>query len=99
MNLDPDCAAVVEFSIDRNFLGQLDTLAFVFGENDWKEFVDHCRAGSFYHKSGNRHYDVVYGPVSTVTGEWWKYEQLSFHSARAISCLNRIALHVGRPRL
>lgn len=99
MNVDPDCAAVVELSIDRNALGQLDTLAFVFGEDDWKVFVDHCRAGGLYHKPGNSNYDVVYGPVSTATGEWWKFEQLSFHSGRAISLLKRVGLYLGRPRL
>jgi len=66
MNLDPRSAAVVELLIDRNRLGRLDTLAFVFGEVDWHDFVTYCRTGIRGHRGPGSYYDVVYGPVATI---------------------------------
>jgi hypothetical protein len=70
----------------------------VFGEVDWHDFVTYCRSGICGHRGSGSYYDVVYGPVSTITGEWWKYEQLSFHTTPAINQLSVVAIHLGNPR-
>ena len=59
----PERAAVIELSIDRNQLGALSTLAFVFGDSEWRDFVKHCHSGVRRHwgsRAGD-YYDVVYG--------------------------------------
>jgi len=99
VNPDPVSAAVIEFAINRNNLGQLDTLAFVLPDAGWHEFVTHCRSGADGHKGKGIYYEVVYGPISIFTGEWWKYEQLSFHSNRAARALSVQDVRIGRPRL
>jgi hypothetical protein len=97
---DPLCAAVIHYSIDRNDLGQLDTLVFVSPDQEWQDFVKHCRTTMNGHKGPGVYYDVVHGPVSTVTNESaLRLEQLSFHSISAISALNRIGVRRGTPRL
>src|SRR5690242_17840440 len=48
--LDPEAAAIVEFLVDRNGLGRLDTLAFVQPTDDWLDFVRHCRIPNRNHK-------------------------------------------------
>lgn len=101
VNINPERAAVIELSIDRNQLGALSTLAFVFGDSEWRDFVKHCHSGVCRHwgsRAGD-YYDVVYGPVSITSGEWWKYEQLSFHTSHAIRHLNVVGVHRGTPRL
>jgi hypothetical protein len=101
VNPDPGTVAVIEFSVDRNFLGQLDTLAFVLPDSEWRDFVAHCRSGAGRHKGLGRYYEAVYGPVQIVSGEWWKYEQLSFHSSPAARALTGQIkdVHLGRPTL
>lgn len=101
INIDPVRAAVVECSINRNALGRLETLAFVFGDSELQDFINHCRSGVCRHRgaSPGDYYDVVYGPASTASGEWWKYEQLSFHTSRAINYLTVVRVHPGSPRL
>jgi hypothetical protein len=99
VNPDPISAAVIEFTIDRNVLGRLDTLAFVLPDSEWQEFVAHCRSGTGGHKGKGIYYQTVYGPISIFTDEWWKYEQLSFHSNPAAGVLSIKDVRVGRPRL
>jgi len=89
--IDPLGAAVVELLIDLDDLGGLDTLAFVQPTTDWSDFVTYCRCGVTSHRPGlqSGFYDVVYGPVSTSRGTAFRdYEQLSFHTKRAVSKLN-----------
>ncbi|MBV8531239.1 MAG: DUF3990 domain-containing protein [Candidatus Eremiobacteraeota bacterium] len=99
----PISATIVEYSIDRDILAQLDALAFVGPTPDWVEFVRFCRAfGRGHNRSGGVDYDVVYGPVSNMRGEAWPdFEQLAFHTNRATSALNaaRVRSHHGSPRL
>jgi hypothetical protein len=72
--------SVVMFTVDREALGELLTLAFVRGDwyaEDYWSLVFHCRSGlpghglpkkkpSFYHdqKKHESYYDVVYGPIA-----------------------------------
>jgi Protein of unknown function (DUF3990) len=99
ININPERAAVIELSIDRNALGALETLAFVFGDSDWHEFIQYCSSGVCGHRGKGDYYDVVYGPVSITSGKWWQYEQLSFHTQRAINHLTVMRVHPGRPFL
>jgi len=98
---DPNGSAVVHFSINRNDLGDLDTLVFVSPDAEWQEFVSHCRQTLNGHKGNpGNYYDVVHGPVSTVTNESaLRLEQLSFHSARAINMLTLMSVRRGNPTL
>jgi len=98
--IDPTCAAVVQYTVDRNILGMLDTLAFVVPDQGWQDFVKNCRSSAYDHKGPGAFYQVVYGPVSTVTGETSRwYEQLSFHSDAAIRTLRFTRVRRGAPRL
>ena len=57
--------AVLGMAVDRNWLGKLDSLAFVrsAAEVDYPTFVRFCRGGCSPHRpSGD--YQVVYGPVA-----------------------------------
>lgn len=91
-------ARVVEFTVDREALGRLLTLAFVRGDwhaGDYWSLVFHCRCGLPGHGRGAKQdefYDVVYGPVAA----FWQQrsamhdsDQISFHTAPAIQLLNR----------
>ncbi|HEV3049181.1 MAG TPA: DUF3990 domain-containing protein [Longimicrobium sp.] len=87
---------VLEISIDRSALAELDTLAFVRGERDADDFwslVAHCRSGADDHgrSAQTAHYDVVVGPVAA----FWEQraamlgaDQVSFHTRRAEEMLN-----------
>jgi hypothetical protein len=98
VHADPICAAVVEHVIDRALLGDLGTLAFVFPDQDWADFVKNCRVGTFDHKGPGLYYEVVYGPVSTTGYESGRtFEQLSFHSDAAIRQLQFVQVRRGRP--
>jgi hypothetical protein len=90
--------AVIELTVAREDLAQLDTLAFVRGDfsaDDFWSFVHYCRVGATDHgRGGTRgpYYDVVYGPVaafwnqrSTISGA----DQISFHTPAADLLLNR----------
>ena len=70
---DPLEAAVVEYVIDRNDLGSLDTLAFVFPDDDWRDFVQNCRLGVFDHKGPGIYYDVVYAQYQQCR---WKLAEI-----------------------
>jgi hypothetical protein len=100
-NTDPLAAAVIEFTVDRNSLSRLSSLAFVLPTDEWREFVMHCRNGG-HHKPDGTNYDLVYGPVSTMYYTAWpNYEQLSFHSVSAIGhlVLGRAPPLRGKPTL
>lgn len=86
-------AVVISFSINRDELGDLETLGFVRGTLDYWDFMQDCRAGFPPHQRAsprNAAYDVVYGPVSL----WQQIlliqdcDQISFHTDRAIQLLN-----------
>jgi hypothetical protein len=57
--------AVLGMSVDRNWLGKLDSLAFVrsAAEVDYPTFVRFCRSGCSPHRPTGD-YQVVYGPVA-----------------------------------
>jgi hypothetical protein len=88
--------AVLEITLDRIALGQLETLAFVRGEREAEDFwslVSHCRSGATDHARHGREacYDVVIGPVAA----FWQQrvsmlgaDQISFHTERAQRLLN-----------
>jgi hypothetical protein len=93
----PNAAALVEFKVNRNALGRLETLAFVQPTSDWRDFVTHCGTGAA-HRAGEQ-YDVVYGPVwGAGTGAFPDYEQVSFHTDAAIALLQFSSIHQWRPR-
>jgi hypothetical protein len=97
---DPVCATVIEFTLDRDALGNLSTLSFVLPTDEWREFVIHCRAPGSHRPTGT-YYDVVYGPVSNNRYQAWPdLEQLSFHTPHAIASLGqaRVTLR-GRPTI
>jgi hypothetical protein len=100
---DPQCAAVLEFTIVLDALGALDTLAFVQPTPDWLDFVKFCRLPSPAHKGTSKFYDAVYGPVLLVgvdsaIADW---EQLSLHTDYAVSLLTLNPNHTlrGTPEL
>jgi len=93
--------AVVQFTVDRNKLAELDTVWFVRGSFDADDFwslVHHCRHAGGDHRRGLmrrkqpvKWYDVVVGPVAAS----WRQrlaisdaDQASFHSAAATGLLN-----------
>lgn len=88
--------AVLEISIDRGALAELDILAFVRGERDAEDFwslVAYCRSGAHDHNRpvATACYDVVIGPVTA----FWEQrvsmlgaDQISFHTHRAEELLN-----------
>lgn len=86
--LDPQSAAVVEFTIHLDALAALDTLAFVQPTPDWRSFVAYCRRTGGSHKPNNNYYHVVYGPVNSSKGMIPHHEQVSFHDDYAVSLLN-----------
>lgn len=92
------CAAVVEYEINRDKLGALGTLAFVFPEFGWHDFVKNCRTGTFDHKGPGTYYDIVYGPIYTIAYETGTaFEQVSFHSVGAIGELTFVRVRRGTP--
>jgi len=100
--LDPEGAAVVEFSVSRDGLGRLDTLVFIQPSADWLNFVRHCRIPNRNHKLiPGSYYDVVYGPLSVVGSNQAvpDSEQISFHTNAAISLLQVNGVRQGGPTL
>lgn len=94
--------AVVEFSVSRDALARVETLAFVRGDfnaDDFWSLVHYCRNGATDH--GRPHpqrpyYDVVYGPVAAFWNQRMIIagaDQISFHTPVADAVLN---LHIGR---
>ena len=88
--------AVVEFTISREALATLQTLAFVRGDfqaEDFWSFVHHCRKGATDHGRipPQRYYDVVYGPVAAFWNQRMTIaaaDQISFHTPAADTLLN-----------
>jgi hypothetical protein len=88
--------AVIAFDVSLDDLARLDTLAFVRGEFEAERFwslVWRCRQEDAHHGRviNAGWYDLVVGPVASS----WRqripmlgYEQLSFHTAVAVSLLN-----------
>lgn len=88
---------VVGFTVERDDLARLDSLWFVRGEFDADDFwslVFHCRTGGAGHGRGTKNdfYDVVVGPVAA----FWRqrvalqgYDQISFHTCKAVDVLNK----------
>jgi hypothetical protein len=91
-------AAVLRFRVSRNDLANLETLAFVRGDQnaiDYWSFVQYCRTGGQEHnRLQTLWYDVVIGPV---TGTWDRQtvipdaDQISFHTRNAEAVLNNSA--------
>lgn len=90
--------AVVSFSVERNALADLQTLVFVRAAadaDDYWQFITHCRLGNPQHgrRKSEGYYDVVFGPV--MKGNYPQrmthpgYDQISFHTERAIHILSR----------
>lgn len=96
--------AVLEITVDRDALGELETLAFVRGEREAEDFwslVAHCRSGATDHgrRGDEARYDVVIGPVTA----FWEQrvamlgvDQISFHTERAQRLLNSEGTHWRR---
>jgi hypothetical protein len=83
-------AIVLQFSIKRNDLAELEALVFTNEKVGYWHFVTYCRQG------GSRHaridcpqplYDVVYGPVSLATQQFVikDSDQVSFHTQKAVA--------------
>jgi len=93
-------AAVIEFTVSREELAELQTLAFVRGNRDAEDycsFVHYCRRGATNHNrpdGKSDYYDVVYGPVSAAWNQRLIFadaDQISFHTKAAEKVLNRAA--------
>lgn len=88
--------AVLEFEVDRNHLSRLDTLSFVRGDYDARDFwsfVVHCRLkGPDHVRTGaGQYYDVVIGPVAAFWDQYMTMQgsdQISFHTHEAERLLN-----------
>jgi hypothetical protein len=91
----PGQAAVVRFTVSRNDLAPLETLAFVRGEpaaTDYWSFIQYCwTVGHDRNQKRTLWYDMVMGPV---TGTWKRQtvipnaDQISFHTPAAEEVLN-----------
>jgi hypothetical protein len=90
-------AAVLRIVVSRKALAGVETLAFVRGDfnaRDFWSFVHHCRRGAPHHNRFGtaKFYDVVYGPVAAFWGQRaivYGADQISFHTAAAAKCLKR----------
>jgi hypothetical protein len=92
--------SVVRLTLERGALSKLDHLGFVRGGYDaidyWR-FVFHCRQGNSHFIDQTVYYDVVYGPVAEIWVDpphrrvFPRFDQISFHTARAQTILNDIA--------
>jgi hypothetical protein len=100
---DPECAAMIEFEVELDRLGALETLAFVQPIPDWLDLVRHCRQGNQNHKmSPDSYYHVVYGPMFAPTDNSAipDREQISFHSPLATATLRSVGKPVrGNPMI
>jgi hypothetical protein len=96
-------ALVLAFTLGRDWLAALDTLAFVRPASDFWDLVQDCRNGFPPHQRPppfNPCYDVVYGPVTL-----WPQrlviqdcDQISFHTQRAVRGLTNPRIHdIGSP--
>jgi len=82
-------AVVGVFTVTRDMISSLTSMAFVYPTNDFWDLIDWCRSNHPGHHAGG-YYDVVYGPVTqdyrrrTVHDE---YDQVSFHNAATVGVL------------
>jgi hypothetical protein len=93
-------AAIVAFDIERDEIARFrDHLAFVLPSDDFFDFVRYNRVGNLHHaRSGERHYDLVYGPVSRHPERepMSDMDQICCLSRAAVDCLKRARLeYVG----
>jgi Protein of unknown function (DUF3990) len=88
--------AVIEFTVPREALAPLGTLAFIRGDfhaDDFWSFVHYCRGGATDHgrPSARGYYDIVYGPVAAFWNQRMiiaNADQISFHTSAAEAVLN-----------
>lgn len=88
--------AVIELTIARDALAELEALVFVRGDfnaDDYWSFVHYCRNRAADHgrKRPRRYYDVVYGPVAAFWNQRMiiaNSDQVSFHTRAAEKVLN-----------
>jgi hypothetical protein len=89
-------ATVLQFNMDRNLLALMQTLCFLREDQDYWDFVRHCRSAPVPHRApGN--YDVVLGPVSLwpQTLVIKDCDQISFHTTSALAILPVPAIPTG----
>jgi hypothetical protein len=98
---NPQCAAYLEYTVDRTVLAAATHLAFVSPNRDWEEFVQHCRqTGAPHIPHTAQNYDVVYGPLQGPHGPLPRdREQASFHSSTSVAMLTFVQVVKGRPNL
>jgi hypothetical protein len=92
----PGIPAVIQLTIPRDSLAQLDSLAFVRGDffaDDYWSFVHYCRRGARDHAraAGAKLYDIVYGPLTAFWSQRLLVadaDQVSFHTPDAELVLN-----------
>lgn len=100
--LNPVCAAMLEYTVDRLALGMLTDLVFSSPDAEWMDFVSHCRGRRPHIPRGTQgFYDVVWGPVSQVGGLPFPPDvnQVRFHSQRALTRLHLRSVSRGTPQL
>lgn len=87
----PTVATILQFSLSRDWLASLESLAFVLETADFWALVNDCRSRFPPHQriGPSREYDVVYGPISL-----WPQklvikdcDQISFHTPKATGTL------------
>lgn len=82
---------VLEFSVDRDELSKLDSLAFVWGHLDLRSFVETCRTSADSHNRSNGHqfFDIVYGPLTRYPERKVDEDrdQISVHTVEGVKCL------------
>ena len=89
--------AVIEITVRREDLAQLETLAFARGDfhaDDYWSLVHHCRKGAMDHGRvlPKTYYDLVYGPVAAFWNQRMTIadaDQVSFHTTNAEAILNK----------
>jgi len=89
--------AVVKFTLDREALSKLCSVAFIRASTDavdYWSFVSSCRNLQPHKPASKGWYDIVYGPVArtwgspTIARVWPGYDQISFHTPAAEAVLN-----------
>lgn len=83
--------AVIEFTLDRNALAQLQSLWFVLCTDDYWTLVESCRRLGMTNRSPGNCYDIVVGPVAKsyrMRSTYPTYDQISFHTDTAVALLN-----------
>jgi hypothetical protein len=87
-------AAVVSFRVDRDALAALDSLWFVRCTADAEDFwriIESCRRFGTTNRARDKWYDIAVGPVARsyqVRSAWDGYDQISFHTDKAVGILD-----------